>query len=343
MTAGRLNYDGLSAAISEQQIDEVIRADGNWLTGRRWFSIVATASIFFGWLVGPFGATTSLTRLGVFVIAAGLVTAALIGLGRVVRKVYRQAVVHQLRLEQFARDNNLQYVKSIANPTYPGVIFSTGNQRRIKDQFIGETNGLFEVGNYEYTVRHGKSSTTYYSGYIRIALDRHIAHMLLDSTANNTNIFGARFSNLPIAMARDQTLRLEGDFNEHFTLYAPKEYARDALYIFTPDLMALLIDQAGKFDVEVIDDQLFVYGNAFDFYDQATWERIARIISTVGAKTISQTDYYADEQIGDRTIDVVASGGRRLRRGIPWMTVAAVGFGFLFVFGQVVIDWVIRR
>ena len=44
---------------------------------------------------------------------------------------------------------------------------------------------------------------------------------------------------------RTQVLSLEGDFDRYFTLYCPKEYERDALYVFTPDLMALLDRRGG--------------------------------------------------------------------------------------------------
>jgi hypothetical protein len=140
-------------------------------------------------------------------------------------------------------------------------------------------------------------------------------------------------------MNKDQTLSLEGDFNEHFTLYAPKEYERDALYIFTPDLMALLIDTVAQFDVEVIDDQLFVYGPEFHLVTEKAWERIFAIINNVGQKTISQTDYYADEKIGDRNTDVVADEGRRLRQGLSWQVVV---FIVIFIVG-IILQVVMRQ
>lgn len=51
--------------------------------------------------------------------------------------------------------------------------------------------------------------------------------------------------------ARDQVLSLEGDFDRYFTPYCPKQYERDALSVFTPDLMALCIDEAAPFDIEI--------------------------------------------------------------------------------------------
>jgi hypothetical protein len=124
-----------------------------------------------------------------------------------------------------------------------------------------------------------------------------------------------RSSNLPVSFDRSQVLHLEGDFDQHFTLYAPKEYERDALYVFTPDLMALLIDETGDFDVEIVDDWMFIYSaRPFNLLSPVTYERMRRIVATVGAKTLRQTARYADERVGDRLVNQVAPQGRRLKR-----------------------------
>ena len=83
-----------------------------------------------------------------------------------------------------------------------------------------------------------------------------LPHIVLDSTGNNS-VFG---SNLPVTFDADQLLGLEGDFDRHFSLYCPADYERDALYLFTPDIMARFIDNAAVLDVEIVDDWLFLYG-----------------------------------------------------------------------------------
>ena len=120
-------------------------------------------------------------------------------------------------------------------------------------------------------------------------------------------------------------LHLEGDFDNYFTLYCPKEYERDALYVFTPDLMALLIDNASPFDVEIVDKWMFVYSSAtLDLRQPAVHQRLLGIVDTVGAKALSQTERYADERVGDVTANIVAPQGRRLTRRISIGAVVAV-------------------
>ena len=75
--------------------------------------------------------------------------------------------------------------------------------------------------------------------------------------------------------------------------------------------MALLIDEAAPFDVEIVDDWMFVYSNvAFRTGDANLYARLFRIIDTVGAKTLTQTDRYVDARVGDFAANVVAPAGR---------------------------------
>lgn len=138
--------------------------------------------------------------------------------------------------------------------------------------------------------------------------------MILDSRANN-GLFGS--TNLPTYFTNDQVLSLEGDFDQYFTLYCPRQYERDALYVFTPDLMALLIDEAAPFDVEIVDEWMFVYSSKpFDPLSRLTYERLFRIADTVGAKTLRQTKRYKDERVHSFAANIIAPQGRRLKSGV---------------------------
>ena len=230
---------------------------------------------------------------------------------------------HRVRMSRFAAANGFIFEPKSAAPSYPGAIFGIGSSRLVTDHFRTPDGRFVDFGNYTYSTGSGKSRTTHRWGFLAMHLDRALPHMLLDSTANN-GMFGG--SNLPIAIRRDQVLSLEGDFNRYFTLYCPKQYERDALYVFTPDLMALLIDEAAPFDVEIIDRWLFVYAaRPFPLADPATYQRLLRIVSTVGAKALSQTDRYVDERIGVFSANIVAPAGQRLKGGVRWAGVIVIG------------------
>lgn len=59
----------------------------------------------------------------------------------------------------------------------------------------------------------------------------------------------------------ENIIRLEGDFNKYFALYAPKELEIEILQIFTPEVMAQLIDYSKMFDLEFFGDSLYIYSH----------------------------------------------------------------------------------
>ena len=220
--------------------------------------------------------------------------------------------------EAFAAANALSYKKEGGHPAFGGAVFEYLQDNAVTDVFTSDT---VEVGTitgrvggsqtsenkgWTVTVSYDTSAVKSY-GYLAIKLERAVPQLVLDSKRNGSSI--------PMMIGGGQKLSLEGDFNTYFTLYAPRGYERDALYIITPDLMALLVDETGDFDVEVVDDMLFVYSTTpFDTASAAVWQRLGRIRDVVGAKAISQTDYYADDR--QSANNGVGEQGRRLKLGL---------------------------
>ncbi|MCU1550371.1 MAG: hypothetical protein JWR36_931 [Glaciihabitans sp.] len=223
-----------------------------------------------------------------------------------------------LRLTRFASANGLQFRTRSANPEYPGCVFNLGDTRQATDHFSTVEGRYLDFGNYQYSTGSGKNRTTRHWGFLAMQLDRNLPNIVLDSKANNS-LFGS--TNLPATFSRDQVLSLEGDFDRYFTLYCPKEYEQDALYVFTPDLMALLIDDAAPFDVEIIDSWLLVYSaSPFDMLSTSTYQRLFRIVQTVGSKAVSQTARYHDDRVASAAANIVAPQGQRLRHGVSVST-----------------------
>ncbi len=266
--------------------------------------------------------TSGTAILTVCLIAGAIVLALLL-----VTVWLRARRLRWMRIDRFARANGMTFAPGGGLPSYPGMIFDVGSSRNIGEHVRGRDGRFFDYGSYFYTTGSGKSRQTHDWGYLAFRLDRRLPHMVLDAKSNDHILS----SNLPARFNRDQHLSLEGGFDRHFTLYCPSEYERDALYVFTPDLMALLIDEVSAFDVEVVDDWMFVYSTVrFSLDSPAVHERMHQIMQTVGAKTVRQTERYADERVPDaRVANIVAPPGRRLRRTIP--VSALIAFGFVAV------------
>ena len=251
-----------------------------------------------------------------------LVAAAIIGVMRA-RATRGGRWERWYRLSRFAAANGMSFQPMDAGPSYPGEIFHIGRNQTVIEHLV--TGGRFlDIGNFSYITGSGKSQTTHNWGFVALSLDRAMPNMVLDAKSNNS-LFT---SDLPVTLDKKQILHLEGDFDEHFTLYCPAEYEQDALYIFTPDLMALLIDEAAPFDVELVDEWMFVYSSRpFELTDPAVLQRLFTIADTVGAKALNQTEHYADDRIGDPAENIVAPQGARLKRGVSvFGIVLVVGF-----------------
>lgn len=222
------------------------------------------------------------------------------------------------KIYKFAVANNLRFIANGSAQDYEGAIFGVGHTRQISEAIV-LPNGV-EIGNYQYTSGSGRDKKTYYWGYMKVKLVRHVPNMLLDSKKNN--FLRGLFSNLPKTYSKDQTIKLEGDFNDYFTLYAPKEYGMDAFYLFTPDVMAALIDHGSDFDIEVIDDNLLFYrSKRLNLTSEEEINGVLSVIDKVSSELISQADYYADERVGDRAANVIAEPGRRLKTKLPMIIV----------------------
>lgn len=293
---------------------------------------VASVSTTILGLIGSLGSEGSaagawrfLTGSGsTLLVAAGMAVVSLILLRRAARPRWEA----RYRMHRFAEANGMRYDITSPAPDYPGAIFHRGSGRGVRDHLRTVDGRYLDIGTYRYTTGSGKNRRTHEWGFLALHLDRALPHTVLDSTSNNL-LFGA--SNLPTAFDRDQVLSLEGDFDRHFTLYCPTEYERDALYVFTPDLMALLIDEAAPFDVEIVDRWMLVYSSRpFPLADPATYRRLLRIVTTVGEKTLSQTDRYRDERVGEFDANRVAPAGRRLRAGVPWAAILTTA-GFVAI------------
>jgi hypothetical protein len=284
-----------------------------------------------------------------------LLAAILAGLIGIAVSAQRRREERGYRLNGFARANRMEYLPGMLAPALPGVIFGQGSSRMATDLVRSQRPRFVEFGNYEYTTGSGKSSTTHRWGYVAIKLDVPLPHIVLDATGND-GIFGG--SNLAATFDRDQRLSLEGDFDTYFSLYCPEGYERDALYLFTPDIMARFIDNAAALDVEIVDDWLFLYAKSdLSTLNPAVW---AWLFSCVGA-LLAKFDQWARWR--DDRLDLtgrastpaverrstgnpdaaasappamlrpppgVAAPGRRLKRTVPWWAYVIAGIFVAF-------------
>lgn len=246
------------------------------------------------------------------------------------------------RISRFAAANELEFVASLPDPERAGMIFDLGTDRVASEIVRLAHPRAVEIANYRYTIKSTKVSETFVWSYIEIALDRQLPHIVLDSRDNDSKLMG---SNLPVALANAQRLSLEGDFDRHFSLYCPEGYETDALYLFTPDIMARFIDTSAEFDVEIVDDRVFLYSSgprAFSSADPEMWNWVFATVDALSEK-FDQWERWRDERLtesdasnssaasqaatpkpGHEIPKGVAPQGRRLRHRIPLLAVLPI-------------------
>lgn len=247
--------------------------------------------------------------------------------------------VKKLRLLWFAEANMLDLY--IGSPDYQraGLIFQTMNEDYIDAVFRSPGEGFYELGNYSFWVRSGKNRHKRTFGFVTIKLPRQLPNILLDATKNN--FFGV--SNLPESVAGNQKLELEGDFNDYFTLYVPKGYETDALYIFTPDIMQILIESVHDYDCEIVGDELFLYRNSsIALTDSEDMREIIRIAELLDQQFEHNADYYADSRVLNRELNIVAPQGKRLIKRVSIFAAGSIGSMILFLIFRVVLQAILE-
>jgi hypothetical protein len=257
-----------------------------------------------------------------------------IGLVLLVRSLWRRNGVRQFRIDAFARANSFDYTAWASGPRLPGMIFSRQGETSAfsTDVVRSDSDPSFVVANHTLATGSGKSRREYRWGYAFIRLAVPLPHIVLDAQRNNSLGKPA----LPVSLASRQRLSLEGDFDRHFALYCPEGYEADALYLFTPDTMARLIDDAALFDIEIIDDYLFLYSpEEVSTLDPARWQEVLSAID-VFSRRVEQWRRWRDDRIevgapSERPVDAVpfsarptgvATSGRRLARRADWWKIA---------------------
>lgn len=318
----KLNYSAFNEPVTKTDIETYKSSHEPRKKSLAWmYNLIVFGAILFV-------CVTTLTNTGGVEALTVSLTLAAIGIV-IIGAIILNSYLHTKRLaklHKFAVQNNISFRSGPLTLSDIGMIFDEGHSRTILESFVFDDNT--EIGNYQYITGSGKNQQTHNWAYVRIKLTRHLPNMVLDARKNN--LFG-RLSNLPDSFKRDQTLSLEGDFNNHFTLYAPKQYERDALYIFTPDVMAAVIDAGQAYDIEVIDDNLVLYASGKIRLDsEESLSKILLIINKIAGELRDQSHHYADERIGDHTQNIVAEPGRRLKSGVSRTTIVIVVLAVLY-------------
>jgi hypothetical protein len=162
-------------------------------------------------------------------------------------------------LREFAIANGFNFEKTgIVNEAYGTIFRIYGYSPTVSDvieaSYQDQNVRLFL---YDLTESAGKSSVTYQSTVMEIALDGKLPPLLLISKQHAKQAFWAR--KLEEDFGTHNKISLEGDFDDHFTLYAPAGIEVEALEIFNPRTMELMMHASEGFSVEFAANYVYIY------------------------------------------------------------------------------------
>lgn len=332
--AAPLDLTGLTGRVSLGDVDDYDRRHGVG-SGRRWWVIAIIVAIYLtgqavllAFLFPAFGLDPELSR-GIysgFLVFTGLYAAVMMGV------IWRNAA-RPVRIERAARANGFGYDdRETRDVRLAGSVYRHPSFSFVTDvlSLRSDAGQVFAAA----TLAPRPGTSLRRRGLAVIALERETPHIVLENRRVGVlRTTGTRFH-------AHQHLRLEGDFDRTFRLSCPRGYETDALYIFTPDLMALMLDLAGDCEAELIDGDLVLYGRRpWRLWRPARFAALVGLVSAIGAKARWQTMRYEDPRRDG--VHAIAAAGRRLRvrpsLGAVLATAAPIAF-ILFGF----VSWLVR-
>lgn len=216
-------------------------------------------------------------------------------------------------------------------PVLPGVVFENAPLAVIQE---------VRRDRHPRTVIYGNARGQIFNGdvarwsFAAVRLDRRMPHIVLENVRGS----GLIASEAKEGVRRGQRLRLEGDFDRTFSLHCAAGYEQDALNLFTPDVMARVLEIRSRLDmdIEIVDDWLLIYApKPID----ATHPEVAPALEELVGQLEEKLGAWVRWRDGREADPArVADAGRRVRPVSTWrwvwrgaaVTGAMVAFGVLW-------------
>lgn len=246
----------------------------------------------------------------------------------IVTYVAVHAVKERIRLKRFAEANKLIfYVKQPSGEKQTGAIFNVLDAHNQELEVVRSPGDPFyEFGNYSYVIGEGKNQIGRFFGFVHFKLSRHLPNILLSSHQDDHLT-----KKLPLRPDTSQRLSLEGNFDDYFSLFVPKGYEEDALTIFTPDVMQMMIEAVHAYTCEIVDDDFYIYTDQFKSKDPGQFQEVLSILTILIPEFERQTHNYRDDRVGMAAANTIADPGKHLRRRPEILLYALyiMAFGYL--------------
>jgi hypothetical protein len=297
--------------------------DGTLLVGASAAYLVVAAAVAFYLLpvgFGLHGTALVLAQLGTMLAGAALVAYAAL----TIRRHRRRREI----LAGIAAALGWRYRADVGDRVWGGSIdeqIDRGSRTAQDHLDARDTDLPFDSVERAFVVGDREGATTHTVRAVRIPLPSEAPRITLRSRRG-----AGALSVLPRRPTGRSQLRLEGDFSDVFEVSVPAGYETDALYVLTPDLMAIILDESADLDLEIVDSTLHVYFPAFDLTDESELRRFLTVIAALhdrfGRRTILYRDEAAEPLRADahrRDGDTLSERARTVDTRVRWWPVVA--------------------
>lgn len=158
------------------------------------------------------------------------------------------AAARSLFWKEFASAHGLTYTDAKDISGEQALMFSQGTNRHASDCVAGQyENAPLQIFTYHFQIGTGKNAVHHYYTVFEFALLGSFPHLYLNKIDNKYNLRAG------------EDIPLPAEFEKRFTLSAPREYEIEALQIFTPDILARILENDVHYDVEIVDQEIIVF------------------------------------------------------------------------------------
>lgn len=212
--------------------------------------------------------------------------------------IFVQNKIRSVFWKEFAEINNWKYQNNVPEGLFNfsftgnvngemGLMFKQGHSGTISNEISGKISDRdFKIFCYQFTTGHGKHSTIHYYTVFSFKSSGTFPHIYLNRKGNSWSIDAGDIIPLP------------KEFEEKFSLYAPKKYEIEALEIFTPDILVKILEKEFSYDVEFIDQEILVFtdGQINNFENLEKKFNIALELRDILSQKLDKAKF---EKIGD--------------------------------------------
>lgn len=145
-----------------------------------------------------------------------------------------------------------------------GVIGSIGGMRLLSVIYQGNYGGYdIRLLNQTVVYNPGSRNGSYSRGYriLEITTAQDFYHVFIDSKQNDRKVLSRAMTILSLSVRGNARLQTEGDVNRYFDIYIPRDDRYKSLVTLTPEKLLALREYGKQFDVEFVDNKIYVITN----------------------------------------------------------------------------------